>query len=467
MTITITPFGAAGEVTGSCYLLQTPRARVLIEFGMFQGSVDAIRRNFHRPPIEAEALDCVLLTHAHLDHCGRLPLLPGMGYNGPIHSTKATRDVARIILNDSARIQEQDVEQANRQRLRAGKQEIDPLYTVDDAERTLGMFETVEYDKAREVAPGITARWLEAGHILGAASLELTIDSGDGERRVVFSGDIGPRGTPLVRDPNPPPSADLAFLEATYGDRDHRPLDESIEELASVIREAESSAAKVLIPSFAVGRAQDLIYHLGSLQNEGRIPTLPIYLDSPMAIDATKLYRGHREIFDEEAWDRIDTGDSPLAIKNLTHVRTSQESIKLNSLKGPAIIIAGSGMCTGGRILHHFKHRLWRHNTHVVIVGFQAHGTLGREIVEGSKSVNVYGRRIAVKAKIHTINGFSAHAGRSGLLWWAGSISFPGKPRFVLTHGEQAPRESLAALLKDELGATCDLPSGGQSITLD
>lgn len=456
----ITIFGAAGEVTGSCYLVETDRARVLVDMGMFQGGQRADRKNRAAPDIDAPRLDGVLLTHAHLDHCGRLPMLPAMGFSGPIHCTQATAELTRIILEDSARLQEADAERMTRRLRRAGRPGATALYSPAEVERTLQSVRTIEYGEAREVAPGVSARCEDAGHILGSASIELRVREDGREKVVVFSGDIGPRGAPLMRDPARFERADLAFLESTYGDRDHRALGPTVDELAHIVRTAHNERGRVLIPTFAVARAQQILFHLGQLEREGLIQRVPVYLDSPMAIDATDLYRRHRALFDEEAQRLIDEGRPLLSLPNLTLTRAHKESVRLNGLAGPLVIMAGSGMCDGGRIMHHLKHGLWREDTQVVIVGYQSEGTLGRKLVDGARRVRVMGAPIAVKARIHTLGGFSAHAGRSDLLWWAEPLA-ASDARFVLTHGEARGRQPLAAAIGQRWGVEALQPELG------
>lgn len=461
----ITIFGAAGEVTGSCYLVETDRARLLVDMGMFQGSQNAHQKNRIEPPVDAPNLDTVLLTHAHLDHCGRLPMLPRMGYEGPIVATTPTQELTRVILEDSAGIQQADAARLSRKLARADRPGVAPLYTEADVQRILDSFSAIEYGEAREVAPGVTARYEDAGHILGSASIELRVSEGGREKTVVFSGDVGPRDAVLMRDPTRFERADLVFLESTYGDRDHRPLGPTIDELSEIIRAASKSKSKVMIPTFAVARAQQIIFHLGELQRAGLIPSIPIYLDSPMAIDATDLYRRHRALFDEEAQTRIYEGHPLFSLPNLTLVRSHPDSVRLNSHSGPFVVMAGSGMCDGGRIMHHLKHNLWREEHHLVIVGYQGEGTLGRKIVDGARRVRIMGAAIAVKASVHTLGGFSAHAGRTDLLWWAEPLAASGA-RFVLTHGEERGREPLARTLREEHSVEALEPHKGESIEL-
>jgi metallo-beta-lactamase family protein len=460
--------GAAGEVTGSCYLLETPRARILIDYGMFQGGRDTRRRNAQLPPIRPAELDAVVLTHAHLDHCGRLPLLVHQGYRGPIFATPATISLAGIILRDSAAIQEMDATQESRRRARQGRPPVSPLYTSKDAAAVLRLFEPVRYEEHREIAPGIEIRLVDAGHILGSASVQMTVKdrASDKEkpRTVVFSGDIGVKGSPLLRDPTPLEHADLLVLESTYGDRDHRQRTQTIEELITIIEEAQAEDGKILIPAFAVGRTQDVTYHLGQALRGGRPKSLNVYLDSPMAIETSELYKRHRRLFDEEAGELWRTGRPPLEFPGFQYARTPQQSQRLNTIRGGMIVIAGAGMCTGGRIVHHLRHGLWQPSTHVVFVGYQAQGTLGRELVDGAERVRIFGESIAVKASVHTLGGFSAHAGQTGLVEWASPLK-KSAPKVFLTHGEDQQRQGLSRALRRHLGLRSTLPSLGQTIT--
>jgi metallo-beta-lactamase family protein len=457
--------GAAGEVTGSATLLEVASARVLVDFGMHQGSDLAERRNRRMPPLlDPARLDAVVLTHAHIDHIGRLPLLPRAGFRGPIWCTRPTAALAAILLRDAAKIQEEDAAKLLRRRRRTGRDHVTPLYTTADAERVLPLLRTVEYGTTTEVADGVRVRMVDAGHILGSASLELSV-AGPTPRTIVFSGDLGPKGMPLVRDPTPLHQADLVVLESTYGDRDHRPFDQTLVEFESIIRDAVWNKEKVLIPSFAVGRAQQLVYQLGILSRSNRVPVFPVYLDSPMAIEALALHRRYLDFLDADTRKAAASGLQPLCPDNLTLTPTSEESRRLNSLEGAAVIIAGSGMCTGGRILHHLRHNLWRRGVHVMIVGFQPAGTRGRQLVDKAPFIRIWGDPIAVRAQIHTLGGFSAHAGQSALLEWAAHFRDAG-PRFVLNHGEDRPRAALGALLSERLGVTVDTPAHHQTIDL-
>jgi metallo-beta-lactamase family protein len=461
----ITLHGAAGDVTGSAYLVETDRARVLVDFGMFQGGRKLEAKNVLPSGLQPKALDAVLVTHAHLDHTGRLPLLRKNGYAGSIHATAPTIDLAALILRDSAHLQLHETERENRRRQRAGKAPLEPLYSAQDVDETLALFKRVELHEETPIAEGITARFVPAGHMLGSASIALSIREKGRIRTVAFSGDIGPAGLAIIRDAEPFKRADLLFMESTYGDRDHKPIAETLKEFRGIIEQAVQRKARILVPAFAVGRTQQIIYHLDELFCAGTIKPFPIYLDSPMAIEASKIYREYPDLFDDEAKAMERACEIVRSQRYVKTTPTAQESMKLNDVPGPCLIMAGSGMCNGGRILHHLKHGLWRPETSVMIVGFQGEGTLGRRLVEGAAMVRIFGEAIAVKARIHTLNGFSAHAGQSELIKWLGHLA-PSKPRVVLTHGEAKGREPLAALIQKRFGLKPVLPFQGDAIRL-
>jgi metallo-beta-lactamase family protein len=459
----LTFYGAAGEVTGSCYLVETGTARVLVDFGMHQGMADAEERNRKPPPLNAPKLDAVMLTHGHLDHSGLLPMLHGANYPGRIFCTPATLDLTPILLEDSARIQESDNERENQKRDELGVPHEQLLYGMRDVDWVRSRLAALPYWEWREVAPGVKVRLADAGHIIGSASVEMVVKEGGKQTRVVFSGDIGPKGAPLVRDPTELHEADVLILESTYGDRDHKAREASVEELAQVLESATGGDGKVLIPAFAVGRTQDMIFEMGKLRRSGRLRA-DVFIDSPMATETTDLYRRHRDLFDAETWEMIASGDIPLRFDGLHFVKNVQESKQLNGRGGGTVIIAGSGMCTGGRILHHLKHGLSNPENHLVFVGYQARGTLGRRLVEREKVVSVMGERVVVKAMVHTIGGFSAHAGKTGLVGWAQNFS-PKPKRVFLTHGEDGPRAALKEALRG-IGLDATMPYYGDSVEL-
>jgi metallo-beta-lactamase family protein len=449
----LTFLGAAGEVTGSCFLLETGARRVLVECGLFQGERRALERNRRPFAFDPRGLDSVLLTHAHVDHSGLLPELVRDGFRGPIRATRGTQDLLGILLRDSAHLHEQDAAQENRRRLRRGARPIEPLYTVADAERALELVEACEFDQELELGPDLHARFVRAGHILGAASLVVRVRSGHVERTIVFSGDVGRQSEPLLHPPDPPLQADLLLLESTYGDRDHRDLAATLEELAQVLALAARDGGNVIVPVFAVGRAQEILHHMAVLEDEGRIPELPVFLDSPMAIHATELHRRHGPSFACE----------PREPRQLAFCRTSEDSMRLNERRG-VVILSASGMCEGGRVLHHLRHNLWRETTDVVVVGFQARGTLGRALVQGARSVRIFGETVAVRAKVHTLGGFSAHAGQSELLAWSQAMR-AGGTCVALVHGEPEKRAALAARLAGGAGAIWQ-PKRGDRVAL-
>ena len=463
----LTFHGAAGEVTGSCTLLSAGDTNILIDFGLHQGDREADQHNHTfalKSLIEQGRIHAVVLTHAHIDHSGRLPLLTQWGYKGPIYATPASIDLSAILLRDSAHVQEIDalsVRYYKNQPVPAPQ----PLYSHEDVEAVLLLFKPVPFEKFRDIAPGIAVRFFDSGHILGSASLEFKVSEGSHTKTIVFSGDLGPKGVPLMRDPTPPPQADVVILESTYGDRDHRPMDQTCAEFEKIIGQSMWDKEKVIIPAFAVGRTQQMLYHLGNMMRSGRVPSFPVYVDSPMAISATELYKRHEELFDADALKLLHDGVEILDRPEFHFTRTKQESQKLNELWCCAVIMAASGMCTGGRIVHHLKHNLWRRGVHVIIAGYQAQGSLGRRLVEGAKEVRIHGDIVPVRAQIHTLGGFSAHAGQSDLVDWASHLA-PGKPKVILNHGEDMQRNTLAALLKSRFGWDATLPTYQQVVEL-
>ncbi len=437
-------YGAARTVTGSCFMLEG-KSTILVDCGMFQGSVE--KRNFRPFPFNCEGVDAVLLTHAHIDHIGLLPKLVRCGFSGDVYCTGATKVIAEHMLYDSAKIQEEEARTMTRKNLRRGKPPVEPLYTEEDVRDCFRLKWKVIYpDRERELLE-YTVRAREAGHVLGSVFLEV-----EGERKITFSGDLGERPKLIIRDPEMPDKTDFLLVESTYGDRNHESLEKSIEELKDAINTTLAMGGNVVIPSFALERTQEILYVLHRLYESGEIPDCPVFLDSPLAIDITEIFMRHRELYNREAYEEAKRGN-PFVVPGLKFTRSVDESKEINEVSG-AIIIAGSGMCNGGRIKHHLKHNLWRKESSIVFVGYQAKGTLGRRIVDGAKKVRIYGEEIAVKARIYTINGFSAHAGRDFLAEWA--VRARAKKTFVV-HGEFEKSAKLAELLR-ERGLSCEIP---------
>lgn len=462
----LTFHGAAGEVTGSAFLLETRGGNVLVECGMFQGGRDAAAKNRRPFPFDPRGIDAVLLTHAHVDHSGLLPKFVREGFHGQVYATPATCDLLGILLPDAAHIHEMEAQRISRRSERRrgkGARPLEPLYTAADAERALRLLAPSPEDRPFEIIAGVTVRLRRNGHILGAASAELQVAGTAGMRTVVFSGDVGRAAEPLLLDPDPPRHADLCILESTYGDRDHKDLDASRTELAQVLEDAGRAGENVIVPVFAVGRAQELLYHLGRFEREGRLPPRPVYLDSPMAIRVTELYARHPTLMRPEVRAQL-AQDGGLDPRELAFCRTPEESMALNARRG-AVILAASGMCEAGRVVHHLKHNLWRPEAHVVFVGFQARGTTGRALVDGARKVRVLGESIAVRARIHTVGGFSAHAGQGELVAFAQSM-LAGGAELALVHGEPEKRAALAARLAGVARAGIHLPEQGSSVVL-
>lgn len=440
--------GGASTVTGSCYYLQINKIKFLVECGMHQGN-GAEEINKKPFPFNPAEIDFVFVTHAHIDHSGLLPKLGKEGFKGVIITTDATRDLLGPMLLDSAGIQQSNAEWLTKRGMRIGAPPVEPLYTISDVESILTHFDVKEYQKIYHLGNGVKYRFLDAGHILGSSTLEFWFQDSSVEKRLVFSGDIGKRDNPVIKDPTTPPNADYVVMESTYGNRSHKPIKESIDELVFAIKTTFKRGGNVYIPSFAVGRSQDLIWFLNNLVKEGRLYKIDVYLDSPLAEQVTRIYAAHPEYLDEDARKLFTSRESDHSIR-LHFVRSIEDSMALNKIKSGSIIIAGSGMCDGGRIRHHLKHNLWRPECSVIFVGFQAKGSLGRRIVEGARAVNILGEEIAVRANIVTINGFSAHAGKEELVAWLSS--FTGSPRIYIVHGEEDSAIALVGQIKEKYG---------------
>ena len=454
--------GANRGVTGSCHLLELDGLKLLVDCGLFQGGHEIDEENAAEFGFDPAEIDILLLTHAHLDHCGRIPLLVKRGFDGEIIATPATRELARVVLLDAAHLQEEEAERHARKAKRHGKKPLDPLYGELDALNAMDLFgRKARYEQPLELATGVEATFYDAGHILGSASIRLSYRNGDDEKSIIFSGDIGSSDRPILRDPAPPPPAETVVMETTYGDRDHKPLAPSVQEMYDIINETMARGGNVIIPTFALERAQELLYHLREGVDEGIIPrTLPVFLDSPMAISATEIFRHHPECYDADARAIFERGDDPFWLPGVHFTRETADSMALNRLSGGAVIMAGSGMCTGGRVRHHLRHNLWRREASVIFVGWAAPGTFARRLIDGAERIRLFGDDIPVKAQLHTINGFSAHADRDELLAWHGAV----KPeRTILVHGEEEVMEAFG----ESLHATKVLmPEQGEAIDL-
>ncbi|HEX2254568.1 MAG TPA: MBL fold metallo-hydrolase [Thermoanaerobaculia bacterium] len=458
----VTFLGACGVVTGSATLLEWGDTRLLVDCGMYQGGEELEQRNHAPFPFDPAGLTAVLLTHAHLDHSGLLPRLASAGFEGPIYCSRASRALVRLILEDAGKIQEEQARYA-RKKGYSRHAEPQPLYDGDDVRRTLKQLSGVPFDEEREVVPGVRVRFTRAGHLLGAASITVEAKGGDGSRRRwLFSGDVGRYGVPILVDPQGPPEApDALLLESTYGDRDQHPQEDSAERLGEIVDETFRRGGFVIVPAFALGRTQEVLYHLGQLAEQGRIDPADVFLDSPMAITATDLYAQAKSEHDEELAELVAAGDSPLAADAFVRCRTVDESKRLNSRRRPAVVVAASGMANGGRVVHHLLRRLDDPATSVVFTGYQASGTRGRALLDGADTVGIHGNRVRVKAAIHSLQGLSAHADRSELLRWCEAL--PGRPaRIFLNHGEDPARKALAAELQEMGWPRPVLPVSGE-----
>lgn len=462
----LTFLGASGMVTGSSYLLEAGGSKLLVDCGMFQGSkaTEALNRRAFR--FEPAAIDAVLLTHAHIDHSGLLPKLCKAGYKGKIYATEATADLCRIMLPDSAHIQEFEAEIAGRKGRRAGKPPLEPLYTVDDAYACLKNFAPKPYGQKLDITPEVTVRFNDAGHILGSSIIELWVTENGKTVKFVFSGDLGQPDQPLIKDPSAIDAADYIVMESTYGNRNHEHYDKG-EALAAIINETVARGGNIVIPAFAVGRTQTIIYYLYKLLKAGKIPDIPIFIDSPLAISATDIFAHHPEVFDAEAHEILyGQNENINRLLKLKFTRTPDESKAINFLKDPAIIISASGMADAGRILHHLKHNLWRPESSVILVGYQAEGSLGRRLVEGVKRVKIMGEEVSVRAKIHNLDGFSAHADQEYLVKWLTMFQEPPANIFVV-HGELEQSNAFAGAVTAKLGYPTYVPSFGDVAVID
>jgi len=447
----ITSHGAAGEVTGSCHLLEVGRKRILVDCGLFQGNEGDYTRNAAPFAFDPRSIDAVVVTHCHLDHIGRLPLLAKAGYVGPIYATQEAREIGRLILMDAAHVMLEEYLGRKRKAARQGREVEPPPYGVDDVMMTVDLFQRpVTYGSPVSLGDGVSFTLRNAGHILGSAFVEIEEKRGGGRTIATMSGDLGYRGRAVMPDPVAPSECDFIAVESTYGDRPHRPVAESRDEFANAVKEALASGGNVIIPSFALERSQDVLYYLHEMWEAGDLPSdVRIYLDSPLAIGITRAYERHLKALNPKLVAGLDRGEEPFEFPGVQFTSTAEESRAINRFESGSIIIAGSGMVNGGRVLHHLRHNLWRPNCSVIFVGYQARGTLGRLIVDGANMVRIFGEEIAVRASVHTINGLSAHADRQGIVDW---LRGSGKAHVHLIHGEPNALETLAAAVRSELG---------------
>lgn len=468
MQIKLSFLGAAQNVTGSCYLLESNGSRLLVDCGMYQER-EFRHRSWEPFPVPPESIDAVLITHAHVDHSGLLPKLVKEGFKGKIHCTHATADIAEIALLDSARLQEEDAEFKMRRHKREGRKgpyEVVPLYTVEDAEATIPMLSPVEYGERVPLADGVEAIFRDAGHIFGSSMIKVQFSQDGESRSVLFSGDVGRNDKPIIDDPTVFKEADYVLVESTYGDRVHADVVDIPGKLAEIVNEAHRAGGNIVVPSFAIERSQELLYHLNELLIADKIPHIMVFLDSPMAVRVTQVFKDHPEFFDDEMMERVRQGRSPFDFPGLVMVKSVDESKAINHIKGTSMIIAGSGMCNGGRIKHHLVANISRTKSTILFVGYQAMGTLGRHIVDGAKTVRILGQKRKIKARIAQIGGFSAHADRNELLEWLNGLNRPPKKVFI-THGEADAARSFADFIKEQNGWDVHVPAYKEEVILD
>jgi len=465
---TITFLGAAQEVTGSCHLIESPAiGKVILDCGMHQGG-DAVKRiSKDRFDFDPKELDAVILSHAHLDHSGLLPKLVHQGFTGPIYCTSATADLLRIMLNDAAGLYERDLERINLRKQRRGRKgQIKPEYTQGDVDNALKQCQGRRYGASTAVGPEASVVFHDAGHILGSAIVELEFKEEGRTKRVVFSGDLGNKDSSLMNPPARLREADVVLMESTYGNRNHKNVQDTVDELAEILATTWDRGGNVMIPSFAVGRSQEILFHLGQFHHQGLLDNWQVFLDSPMALQVTRVYDKWLKLLDDKDVKELNDAQKNSLIGFLPSLQISespQDSIAINEIKRGAIVIAGSGMCTGGRIRHHLKHRIWREENTLLFIGFQAMGTLGRQLVDGAKTVRMFGDEFAVKARIETLGGYSAHAGQDELVEWI--TSFETNPQVVLVHGEPIAMQALEARLEREHGISCKLPAPKETLS--
>lgn len=449
--------GATTGVTGSCHLLKTENHNVLLDCGQFQGGKAQEALNADPFPFEPSEVECMILSHAHIDHCGRIPLLVKRGFRGKIYCTDATADLLEVMLLDSAHIHEMDAQWQSKRNLRAGKPPIDPLYTTEDAQEALKYVEPILYDQQIRLNDDMKIVFNDAGHILGSAITEIWVTEGERESKIVFSGDLGMKNRPILRDPVTIKKADCVIMETTYGNRNHAQNSMSVKQLIDIILKTTRRGGTVVIPSFAVGRTQELIYELNRFYEKSspdyrqELDKVDVIVDSPMATTATEVFRNNAQVFDEETKAYIMKGDNPLDFKNLRFTRSTEESRALNTDHTPKVIISASGMCEAGRIRHHLKHNLWDARNSVIFVGYQGEGTLGRSLLEGKKDITLFGEEVHVNAEIYNLEGFSGHADQNGLLEWISGFQQPPRQIF-LVHGEEQSKKDFAKLIHDKLG---------------